>query len=238
MLQTTVNYLSVVEGRRHNLETERQGREQLFINSKEAETHANQLLETIRHNQVTEHQGYLSLAETQRHNQTTEMTNLFDAATRRMQLSINQQEADTHRYSAVQSAGIGWANVGVAQQNADINQQNANTAEQRMRNEFVTNYLGASSSQSQAATAAKRADTDVTYYKGMLQVNKQNAESNARQASVAESNQELREAELEWKKKFERDKLKWQMYIDNKRVGVELFKSLVSGAAQLKRGGR
>lgn len=142
MLQTTVAYLSLIENKRHNLETESQGRKQLGINQAqlavnqgELEVHRGQLAETSRHNQVTEAQQWFSLHEQQRHNLATESINAYDANTRRMQLDINWFNADTQRYSAQQQAAIGWANVGVASMNAETNRMSVeNTYSIGLRN--------------------------------------------------------------------------------------------------------
>lgn len=130
MLAVQVQYWGLKENERHNKVTE-------------AETERHNKVtehETTRHNIQTEMLGWASLAETTRHNMATE-------SIARDQLS----EVTRHNLA---SEGIGWANVGIAQENARTNWYNAQTNrmqyalaeyqtslnEQRINNDYAIAY--------------------------------------------------------------------------------------------------
>lgn len=190
MLQTTVNYLNVLESKRHNLVTEKQTDVDLAIKRGELEVHRGQLAETSRHNQVTESQGWATILETNRHNLVTEGIQAYDAGTRRIQTDINRFEADTHRFAAYSSAGIGWANVA-------INQGQLEVAQRRINNDFVSAMSNYQNSYSQASSAAANAATreaelshQIFYDTNMLNINQQNADTNLMNAETNRMNAE------------------------------------------------
>lgn len=213
MLQTTVNYLSLLENKRHNLKTEEQGDIQLTINQGELEVHRGQLAETTRHNIETEKLGWSNLFETQRHNLATEQISAYDANTRRMHLDVDWFNANTSRYSAIQNAGIGWANVAIGQQNAD-------TSYQRMLNDYEISKKQVSVAQQNADTATRNADIANEELNRKIQQNIFENKILERETRVKEAETEIKafESEIdaaEFRRKMWETSLKTGMFFKN-----------------------
>lgn len=172
MLATQVQYWSYVEGKRHNVETEKELNRHNVETERETNRHNLQQedlgnrtlqeqvrhnmtveIETTRHNVATEQLGYAQLGEQIRHNTQTEYIAQFDADTRRAQLAINwaelgvhQQDANTRRFVAETNYSLGLEANTISQQNADTNRMNAETSRSRLgieRQNADTNLLNA-----------------------------------------------------------------------------------------------
>lgn len=214
MLATTVQYLNVLETKRHNLVSESQQKEQIDINRFSANVQAGQLEETKRHNRVTEEISWGNLHELERHNTVQESINEFDANTRRYQIAINQFEADTHRYAAVQNAGIGWANVAVNQGQLAVSQT-------RAANDYDIGLKNAAINLTRAETEAKKQQEDVRWHDVS--------------AGISEQSNELRSQELDWNKSYQQQKLNidkanmiWRNTLDTIDTASNLFHNLAS----------
>lgn len=226
MLATTVSYLSLLENKRHNLVTEKQTDTDLNIRQQSVNIQAGQLEETKRHNAATEAISWGNLNELVRHNTVTEGINMFDASTRRQQLDINKFEAETHRYSAIQNAGIGWANVAVNQGQLAVSQQRAN-------NDYEIARINANTNIKNAETQANRLDEEVRYHDvSILQ--------EGRRIETQQEQNEIRRSELDWRKEieqkqYEMEKLNntWRNINQSIETGTNLFSSIVDASDKL-----
>lgn len=212
MLATTVSYLSLLESKRHNIATEGIQRQQVDIDQQRVNIQAGQLEETKRHNVATESISWGNLAELERHNRVVESTNMFDANTRRAQLEINQYEADTHRYAAVQNAGIGWANVAVNQGQLEVSRT-------RTANDFVIGSRNANAALAQAKTAENRLQEDIRWH---------DVTAVQKQEDIA-----LRQEQLDWDKNIEQQRVNvqradmiWSNVLDTIDTAGKLYDSV------------
>lgn len=184
MLQTQVNYWTLMENQRHNLESERLG----FSTLEETKRHNlateqlgfQTLQETGRHNVATENLGFANLDETKRHNLVGEQLGFGNLDVARVQASASLTQAGAamkqanvreyeSRYIPIQYT--------IEQQNADTAQRNAATREQELewnKYEFISqnnlNQGEQSIHQQQADTAEKRQQVEqgnVEFNKGV-----------------------------------------------------------------------
>lgn len=129
MLQAQVNYWTFMEGKRHNLATEEQAR--------------NELAESIRHNVISEGFNRFSVHETRRHNLASEQLGFINASevqrANRAQERIGQANANTNRLAAnIQAQKVGFDNINTqyanrtARMNAYNNEANTIVRQQEL----------------------------------------------------------------------------------------------------------
>jgi hypothetical protein len=138
MLQTQVNYWTLMENRRHNLESERQGRENVDINRYQASS------------------GRMQAEASQQ----TAIANLQNAESNRRNAESNAENARTNRFNAF----INQQNAETNARNADINAWNASTNQKNA----VSNRIQAEAAKTQAGVAVsdlnrKWQETDFNY---------------------------------------------------------------------------
>jgi hypothetical protein len=182
MLQTQVNYWTLVENRRHNLVTEGQEQQNIAYRNRSLD-------ETVRHNQVTETLGFQTLQEQTRHNVATEDIDRTRNEIQAGQLRVAQQQvalgyanlalgqaqlSETVRSHKANEA-IGWGNVQVSQANANTNRMQALTAVSRMENDYEISKANVRINQ-------QNADTD---YRNSI-INERNSVIRSREANVKE----------------------------------------------------
>lgn len=187
MLTTQVQYWTLMETKRHNLQSEDLGNRTLQENIRhntvtENETnrhnvatenyYTNSLLETVRHNLVTEGQGQSKIEIDRMNaftNQRNAATNEMNAATNRMAVGVQSYDAQTRRFSAITGASLGLDANRIAQENAD------------------SNRMSSEAKQTEAQTGQLR----------LFTVDQSNASSNAMNAEANQRNAATREGELQ-----------------------------------------
>lgn len=140
MLQTQVNYWTLMENRRHNLASEGENQRH---NVRTEDLGFDTLVETRRHNVVSEDLGFRTLDETRRHNVQTESIGWGNLA-------------ETTRHNKA-TEDIGWADIGIKRQNAETN---AFSAQEMQRHNIMSENIGqlqAAASQQQAAASSQQA---------------------------------------------------------------------------------
>lgn len=171
MTQNQVAYYGARETQRHNLETERQGRDTIKETSRHNQAtegiESGKLSETSRHNVASEGiqsranaLGYAQLAETARHNKSIEGINWYSAqglvnlqnAQASLASSNVGQQAEANRIEGIR------ANSYVNKNNWDI--MNQNEANGIMSRNATTNTRNAATNERNAATNEYNAQTN------------------------------------------------------------------------------
>lgn len=131
MLSAQVEYWKLQENKRHNYETEYQGRVALAETGRHNVETENlgwgTLSETARHNVVTEQTNWFNAKENQRHNVAGEQLGWFNATENQRHNLVTESQGSEKLAQGWESTKQGWAQVDVARWNAATNEMNAYT---------------------------------------------------------------------------------------------------------------